>query len=63
MIRFGNEDYSDLDTVLDLSSIVSDNEGGLHDSRKFNVAVPLMLPLKFIQQSLVGGLRKTEIKK
>lgn len=53
---------ADLDAVLDLPSIVSDNEGGLHDSRELDVAVPLMLPLELIQQSLVGGLGETEIK-
>lgn len=56
------EDYTDLDTVLDLASIVSDNEGRLHDSGELDVGVPLMLPLELIQQSLVGGLRETEIK-
>lgn len=42
---------------------MSDNEGGLHDSRELDVAVPLMLPLELIQQGLVGGLRETEIKR
>lgn len=42
---------------------MSDDEGGLHDSGKLDVAVPLMLPLELIQQSLVGGLRETEIKR
>lgn len=53
---------TDLDTVLDLAGIVSDNEGGLHNSRELDVAVPLMLSLELIQQSLVGGLRETEIR-
>ena len=56
------KDNTDLDTVLDLASIVSDNEGGLHDSGELDVAVSLMLPLELIQQSLVGGLRGTEMK-
>ena len=41
---------------------MSDNEGGLHDSRELDVAVPLMLPLELIQQSLVGGLGEAEMK-
>lgn len=57
---FGGNGSTDLDTVLDLASIVSDDEGGLHDGRELDVAVPLMLPLELIQQSLVGGLRETE---
>lgn len=62
MARCESEDYTDLDTVLDLASVVSDNEGGLHDGRELDVAVPLVLPLELIQQSLVGGLRETGIK-
>lgn len=57
----GGGGYTDLDPVLDLAGIVADNEGGLHDSGELDVAVPLVLPLEFIQQSLVGGLRETEI--
>lgn len=34
------------------------NEGWLHDSRELNVAVPLVLPLKLIQQGLVSCLGK-----
>ena len=49
---------TDLDPVFDLASIVADDEGGLHDSRKLNVAVSLMLPSELVQQSLVGGLGK-----
>lgn len=56
-------DCTDLDTVLDLASVVSDNEGRLHDSGELDVGVPLMLPLELIQQSLVGGLRETGEKK
>lgn len=41
---------------------MSDNEGRLHDCRELDVAVPLMLPLELIQQSLVGGLGKAEMK-
>lgn len=62
MIILLSEDSTDLDTILDLSSIVSDNEGWLHDSREVNVVVTLVLPLKLVQQRLVGGLRETEIK-
>lgn len=54
---------TDLDTILDFTSIVSDNEGGLHDCRELDVAVPVMLPLEFIQQCLVGGLRETKTKR
>lgn len=42
---------------------MSDDEGGLHDGRKLDVAVSFMLPLELIQQSLVGRLRETEKKK
>lgn len=58
----GSEDSTDLDTVLDLASIVSDNKGGLHDSRELDVAVSFMLPLELFQQSLVGGLREAKTK-
>lgn len=61
MTLLGSVGDTDLDPVLDLAGIMSDNEGGLHDSRELNVAVPLMLPLELIQQGLVGGLRETEI--
>lgn len=54
---------SHLDSVLDFAGVVSDDEGGLHDSGELDVAVPLVLPLEFIQQRLVGGLRETEEKK
>lgn len=57
-----SEGNTDLDTILDLASIVFDNEGGLHDSRELDVAIPLMLPLELIQQSLVGGLWEAELK-
>lgn len=60
--RCGGDEYTDLDTVLDLASIVSNNESRLHDGRELDVAVRLMLPLKLIQQGLVGGLRETEVK-
>lgn len=51
--------YTHLDAVLDLSCIVANNEGWLHNCRKLDVAVPLMLPLKLIQQSLVSCLGET----
>ena len=62
MTTRGREDHTDLDTVLDLASIVSYDEGGLHDGGELDVAVALVLPLELIQQGLVGGLRETEIK-
>lgn len=50
---------TDLDAILDFASIVSDDEGRFHDGRKLDVAVSFMLPLEFIQQGLIGGLRET----
>lgn len=58
MTRCGGKVDTDLHTVLDLARVVSDNEGGLHDGRELDVAVPLVLPLELIQQRLVGGLRE-----
>ncbi len=51
--------FTDLDSVLDLASVVSDDEGRLHDGRELDVTVRFMLPLELIQQSLVSGLRET----
>lgn len=45
-----------LDAVFDLPCIVANDEGWLHDCRKLDVAVPLMLPLELIQQGLVSRL-------
>lgn len=53
-----NDCSSHLHTVLDLSSVVSDNEGRLHDGRKLDVAVSLVLSLELVQQCLVCGLRE-----
>lgn len=53
---------ADLNAVLDLASVVPDDEGGLHDGRKLDVAVPFMLPLELIQQRLIGGLREAGIR-
>lgn len=50
---------SHLDSVLDFSSIVPDDEGWLHDSRELDVAVSFMLTLELVQQGLIGGLRET----
>lgn len=50
---------SHLDSILDFPSIVSDDEGRLHDSRELNVAVSFMLTLELVQQGLIGGLRET----
>lgn len=58
-----NERSSHLNAVLDLPSVVSDDEGRLHDSRKLDVAVSLVLPLELVQQRLVGGLRKAVMEK
>lgn len=51
---------SHLDSILDFASVVSDDEGGLHDSRELDVAVSFMLTLELVQQGLVGSLRETE---
>lgn len=56
-----NECSPHLHAVLDLSSVVSDDEGRLHDGRKLDVAVSLVLSLEFVQQCLVGGLREAVI--
>lgn len=53
-----DEFRSHLHAVLDLPGVVPDDEGWLHDGRKLNVAVSLVLPLELVQQSLVGGLRE-----
>lgn len=49
-----------LDSVLDFASVVSDDEGGLHDGRELDVAVSFMLTLELVQQGLIGGLGETE---
>lgn len=48
-----------LDSVLDFAGVVSDDEGGLHDSGELDVAVSFMLTLELVQQRLIGGLRET----
>lgn len=50
---------SHLDSVLDFPSVVSDDEGGLHDSRELDVAVSFMLTLELVQQGLIGSLGET----
>lgn len=55
-----NEHGSHLHTVLDLSSVVSDDKRWLHDGRKLDVAVPFVLPLELVQQRLVSGLWEAE---
>ena len=45
-----------LDAVLDLASVVMYDESWLHYCRELNVAIPLVLPLKLIQQGLVSCL-------
>lgn len=52
-----------LHAVLDLSSVVSDDEGRLHDGRKLDVAVSFVLPLELVQQCLVGGLWEAAIER
>ena len=39
---------TDLDPVFDLASIVADDESGLHDGGKLDVAVSLMLPSELV---------------
>lgn len=51
---------SHLDSILDFASVVSDDEGGLHDSRELDVAVSFMLTLELVQQGLIGSLRETK---
>lgn len=58
-----NKCSSHLHAVLDLSGVVSDDEGWLHDGRKLDVAVSLVLPLELVQQRLVGGLREAVMEK
>lgn len=50
---------SHLDSVLDFTSVVSDDEGRLHDSRELDVAVSFMLTLELVQQGLIGSLGET----
>lgn len=54
------EGASHLDAVLDFSSVVSDDEGRLHDSGELDVAVSFMLTLELVQQRLIGGLGETK---
>lgn len=56
----GRERAPHLDSVLDFASVVSDDEGGLHDGRELDVAVSFMLTLELVQQGLIGGLGETE---
>lgn len=58
-----NECSSHLHAVFDLPSVVLDDEGRLHDGRKLDVAVSLMLSLELVQQRLVGGLREAAMEK
>lgn len=51
-----DSDYTHLDTVFDLPCVVANDERWLHDCRKLDIAVPLVLPLKLIQQGLVSRL-------
>lgn len=53
------EHESHLDSVLDFPSVVSDDEGRLHDSRELDVAVSFMLTLELVQQGLIGCLGET----
>lgn len=53
------EHASHLDSVLDFPSVVSDDEGRLHDSRELDVAVSFMLTLELVQQGLIGCLGET----
>lgn len=52
--------FTHLHSVFDFASVVSDDEGGLHDSRELDVAVSFMLTLELVQQGLIGGLGETE---
>lgn len=54
-----SRDSSYLDSVLDFPSVVSDDEGRLHDSGELDVAVSFMLTLELVQQGLIGSLRET----
>lgn len=56
---YTHEHTSHLDSVLDFTSVVSDDEGGLHDSRELDVAVSFMLTLELVQQGLIGRLGET----
>lgn len=53
------EHPSHLDSVLDFTSVVADDEGWLHDSRELDVAVSFMLTLELVQQGLIGSLGET----
>lgn len=54
------EHASHLDSILDFTSVVSDDEGRLHDSRELDVAVSFMLTLELVQQGLIGSLGETK---
>lgn len=54
---------TDLDSILHFARVVFDDESRLHHRWEFNVGVPFMLTLEFVQQRLVCGLRKTEWRK
>ena len=56
---YTHEHMSHLDSVLDFTSVVSDDEGGLHNSRELDVAVSFMLTLELVQQGLIGRLGET----
>ena len=51
-----------LDSVLDFTSVVSNDEGRLHDGRELDVAVSFMLTLELFQQGLIGSLGEAEKK-
>lgn len=53
------EHTSHLDSILDFTGVVSDDEGGLHNSRELDVAVSFMLTLELVQQGLIGRLGET----
>lgn len=50
---------TNLDSVLHFARVVFDDESWLHHCWEFNVGVPFVLTLEFVQQCLVCGLRKT----
>lgn len=51
---------SHLDSILDFPSVVSDDEGRLHDSGELDVTVSFVLTLELVQQGLIGRLRETK---
>lgn len=57
--RCAQSKTSHLDSILDFTSVVSDDEGGLHDGGELDVAVSFMLTLELVQQGLIGSLGET----